>query len=189
MRAPIITLVLSFFLVPAAMRAQGGSPADVQAIRAVETQWENAWNHHDISAMVRLGTADADWVNLAGQWFAGRDAFAKSLESLHSGKVKESVWRTEQVRVRFLSPSIAVVHVYFSTSGERNPDGSARPPRRGIFTRVEQKRGEKWLIIASQASSIVPPETAVAPAASAREWARNRALHRAAEDPSGLAKW
>ncbi|MGH9687186.1 MAG: SgcJ/EcaC family oxidoreductase, partial [Candidatus Acidiferrales bacterium] len=106
---------------------------------------------------------DADWVNLAGQWFAGGEAFSKSLESLHSGKVKESVWHTEQVQVRFLSPSIAVVHVYFSTSGERNPDGSPRPPRRGIFTRVEEKRSGKWLIVASQATSIVPPATAVAP--------------------------
>jgi Domain of unknown function (DUF4440) len=77
--------------------------------------------------------------------------------------VKESVWRTEQVQVRFLSPSIAVVHVYFSTSGERNPDGSPRPPRRGIFTRVEQKRGGRWLIIASQATSIVPAATATVP--------------------------
>lgn len=180
MRIPIIMLMLSILIVPAALGAQNGSPKDVQAIRAIESQWENAWNHHDISAMVRLGTPDADWVNLAGQWFAGRDAFAKSLESLHSGKVKESVWRTEQVQVRFLSPSIAVVHVYFSTSGERNPDGSPRPPRRGIFTRVEEKRGGKWVIVASQATNIVPPETAVA-LAPAREWARNRSTHGAVD--------
>ncbi len=157
--------ILMFLLIglPAAAQAQGGSPAGVQAIRGVEAQWETAWNHHNIAAMVRLGLPDADWVNLAGQWFAGGEAFSKSLESLHSGKVKESVWHTEQVQVRFLSPSIAVVHVYFSTSGERNPDGSPRPPRRGIFTRVEEKRSGKWLIVASQATSIVPPATAVAP--------------------------
>lgn len=155
--------ILTLFLaaLPATARAQtGGGPADMQAIRGIEAQWQASWNRHDIAAMVRLGSPDADWVNLAGQWFAGRNAFAKSLESLHSGKVKESVWHTEQVQARFLSPSIAVVHVYFSTSGERNPDGSPRPPRRGIFTRVEVKRGGKWLIVASQATSIVPPETA-----------------------------
>lgn len=163
-RCAILMLVVVAF--PAAVAARGGSAgsaADVQAIRGIETQWQNAWNHHDIAAMVGLGAPDADWVNLAGQWFEGRDAFAKSLESLHSGKVKESVWRTEKVQVRFLSPSIAVVHVYFSTSGERNPDGSARPPRRGIFTRVEEKRGVKWSIIASQATNIVPPATAEMP--------------------------
>lgn len=162
-RFPIAILMFLSIGFPCVARAQGGSPADIQAIRGIETQWESAWNHHDIAAMVRLGSPDADWVNLAGQWFAGERAFAKSLESLHSGKVKESMWHTEKVQVRFLSPSIAVVHTYFSTSGERNPDGSARPSRRGIFTRVEEKRGGKWLIIASQATSIVPPATAVAP--------------------------
>jgi uncharacterized protein (TIGR02246 family) len=160
-RSALIALLL--FVVPAAVRAQAADPADVQAIRGIERQWESAWNHHNIAAMVRLGAPDADWVNLAGQWFESGDAFAKSLESLHSGKVKDSTWHTEQIHVRFLSPTIAVVHVYFRTSGERNPDGSPRPARRGIFTRVEQKRGGRWLIIASQATSIVPPATAVSP--------------------------
>jgi uncharacterized protein (TIGR02246 family) len=162
MRLSAVILVLFLAAFPEAARAQGGgNDADVAAIRGIETQWQNAWNHHDIAAMVRLGAPDADWVNLAGQWFAGASAFAKSLESLHSGKVKESVWRTDEVRARFLSPTIAVVHVYFSTSGERNPDGSLRPSRRGIFTRVEEKRGGRWVIIASQATSITSPETAV----------------------------
>jgi uncharacterized protein (TIGR02246 family) len=162
MRLPAVILVLFFAAFPEAARAQsGGNAADVAAIHGIETQWQNAWNHHDIAAMVRLGTPDADWVNLAGQWFAGASAFAKSLESLHSGKVKESVWQTDEVRARFLSPTIAVVHVYFSTSGERNPDGSLRPSRRGIFTRVEEKRGGGWVIISSQATSITPPETAL----------------------------
>ncbi len=162
MRIQAAILALLVAAVPVAARGQsGGSAADVAAIRAIEMQWQSAWNHHDVAAMVRLGARDADWVNLAGQWFAGANAFAKSLELLHSGKVKESVWRTGKVRVRFLSPTIAVVHVYFSTSGERNPDGSARAPRRGIFTRVEEKRGGRWLIIASQATSITSPETAL----------------------------
>lgn len=162
MRLAGVILVFLLASFPEAAGAQGGgSAADVAAIRGVEMQWQNAWNHHDVKAMVRLGVPDADWVNLAGQWFSGADAFGKSLESLHSGKVKESVWRTEEVRVRFLSPAIAVVHAYFSTSGERNPNGSLRPPRRGIFTRVEEKRDGRWVIIASQATSITPPQTAI----------------------------
>jgi len=156
-------MAVLLFAMPAAVCAQAGRAGDVQAIRGIEARWQSAWNHHDIAAMVRLGAPDADWVNLAGQWFRGREAFAKSLESLHSGKVKNSTWQTERVRVRFLSPTIAVVHVYFSTSGERNPDGSMRAPRRGIFTRVEEKTDGRWLIVASQATDIVPAATAAAP--------------------------
>jgi uncharacterized protein (TIGR02246 family) len=161
----LVALLLAF--VPAAPHAQTsaataarGSAPDIEAIAKIETQWETAWNHHDIAAMVGLFAPDADVVNLAGQWFKGRAAFAKSLEGLHSAKTKESVWRTEQIQTSFLTPEIAIVHVYFSSSGERNPDGSPMPPRRGIFTRVEAKRTGHWLIVASQATKIVPPETA-----------------------------
>lgn len=167
MKSVLWLVALWFVLVPGVLRAQAGaakgahgSAADVEAIAAIETQWETAWNHHDVAAMVRLFAPDADVVNLAGQWFKGRDAFAKSLEGLHSAKTKESVWHTERIQTGFLTPSIAIVHVYFSSSGERNPDGTPMPPRRGIFTRVEAKRDGHWLIVASQATKIVPPETA-----------------------------
>ena len=167
MKTRLSLFALLFALGPTALHAQTGSAtaargsvADIEAIAAIETQWENAWNHHDITAMVRLFAPDADVVNLAGQWFKGREEFAKSLEGLHSAKTKESVWQTEQIRTSFLTPDIAIVHVYFNSSGERNPDGSPMPPRRGIFTRVEAKRDGRWVIVASQATKIVPPETA-----------------------------
>lgn len=169
MRTGLSLLGLSLLLLPAVVRAQAASApadrsraADEKAIRGIEAQWETAWNHHDVAAMVRLGTSDADWVNLAGEWFKGREAFAKSLEELHSGKVKESVWQSEGIQIKFLAPGIAVVHVYFNSHGDRNPDGTLMPPRRGIFTRVEEKRHGQWLVVASQATRIVPPETAVA---------------------------
>ena len=137
-----------------------GSPADEKAIRDVEAQWEAAWNSHDTAAMVRLFAPDADVINLAGEWFQGRDAFEKSLKTLHSVKVKESVWQTEEVHIKFLTPETAIVHVYFNTRGERSPDGTPMPPRRGIFTRVEVKRSGHWMILASQATTIVPPQSA-----------------------------
>jgi uncharacterized protein (TIGR02246 family) len=133
--------------------------ADEKAIREIETQWEAAWNRHDVPAMIRLLTPDADFVNLAGERFQGREAFAKSLEALHSGKVKESVWQTEDVEIKFLAPDIAIVHTHFNSHGERNPDGTLLPPRRGIFTRVEVKRDGRWLIVASQATTIAPRAT------------------------------
>jgi uncharacterized protein (TIGR02246 family) len=161
MRKRLALLVLALLLCPVLLHAQAGRDADETAIRGIETQWQAAWNRHDVPAMVRLVAPDADFVNLAGEWFKGREAFRKSLEALHSGKVKESVWQAEKVEIKFLTPRIAVVHVYFDSRGERNPDGTPMPPRRGIFTRVEVKRGGQWLIVASQATNIVPRAAAV----------------------------
>jgi uncharacterized protein (TIGR02246 family) len=165
MRTKLSLLAIAFLLLPAAQArpagAQAGTAADEKAIRDVETRWENAWNSNDVPAMPRDFAPDVDAINLAGEWFKGRAPFAQSLEELHSDKAKGSVWQTEETTVKFLTPEIAIVHVLINSHGEHNPDGSLRPARRAILTRVEVKRGGQWVIVASQATSIVPRASAL----------------------------
>lgn len=168
MRRTIWFLALALLLTPAIARAQGGTAADEKAIRDVETRWEAAWNRHDVAAMAATYAPDSDAINLAGEWFKGRDAFEKSLEELHSGKTKGSVWQTEQSNIKFLTPEIAIVHVYVNSHGDRNPDGSPMAPRHVILTRVEVKRRGQWLIVASQATNIAPRATAEVPGGAER---------------------
>jgi len=156
----VCVLLIAFALVSTLAHAQGGSAADEKAIRINEARWETAWNRHDVAAMASTYALDSDAINLAGEWFQGREAFEKSLEELHSGKTKGSVWQTEDTHVRFLTPDVAIVHVHVNSHGDRNPDGSPMAPRRVILTRVEVKRDGKWLIVASQATNIVPRATA-----------------------------
>ena len=169
MRTKLAILALAFLLLPAVLSrpigAQGGSAADEKAIRDVESHWEKAWNDNDVPAMSRDFAPDVDAINLAGEWFKGRAPFAQSLSELHSDKAKGSVWQTEQTSVKFLTPEIAIVHVLINSHGEHNPDGSLRPARHAILTRVEVKRGGQWLIVASQATNIVPRASAFMPGA------------------------
>jgi len=164
MRMKACLIAVALILVSPSPRtlAQSGYAADENAIREIETRWEAGWNHHDVAAMASVYAPDSDAINLAGEWFQGRDAFQKSLEELHSGKTQSSIWQTERTEIRFLSPEIALVHVYANSHGDRNPDGSPMSPRRVILTRVEMKRGGKWLIVASQATNIVPRASAQA---------------------------
>jgi len=165
MRLFLIPLALILFPPPAPSLAQRGTAGDEKAIRDIETRWQDAWNRHDVAAMAATYAPDSDAINLAGEWFQGRDAFQKSLEELHSGKTQASVWQTERTEIRFLAPGIAVVHVYANSHGDRNPDGSPMAPRHVILTRVELKRAGKWLIVASQATNIIPRASAQAAAA------------------------
>jgi len=154
----VLALVLPW--APVAANGQASTAADKKAILDIETRWEAAWNRHDVAAMAATYAPDSDAINLAGEWFKGRDAFEKSLEELHSGKTKGSIWQMEQTAIRFLTPEIALVHVYVNSHGDRNPDGSLMAPRRVILTRVEEKLQGQWLIVASQATNIVPRATA-----------------------------
>jgi uncharacterized protein (TIGR02246 family) len=160
MRGKCWVVALVLFFAPWAVVAQAGSASDEKAIVELEARWEAAWNQHDVAAMAATYAPDSDAVNLAGEWFQGRDAFLKSLDELHSGKTRGSVWQTEETKIRFLTPDIAVVHVYVNSHGDRNPDGTQMAPRHVILTRVEVKRQGQWLIVASQATNIVPRSTA-----------------------------
>lgn len=159
MHAGNVVVALSLLLLPAVVSAQGGSAADEKAIRDIEAQWEAAWNRHDVPALVRSFAPDVDVVNLSGAWFKGRDRFAASLGELHGGRARESVWKTEEITVKFLTPEIALVHAYWNAHGERNPEGSPLPARHGLITRVEVKRNGQWLIVASHATEVLAPAT------------------------------
>ncbi len=151
----IDVLLLALLLPALPLGAQTASSADETAIRAIEAQWEAAWNHHDAAALARLATPDADFVNARGAWAKGRNELEKNQAERHRTTEKESVWRTTEVDIRFVTPEIAIVHVYWTLAGERAADGTLRPPHMGIITRTEVKREGQWLIAASQATNVV----------------------------------
>ena len=158
----IISLALFIF----ASRSESSSPrpdqsADEKAIQDVEARWQNAWNRHDISALANLFTEDADFITVIGKWCKGKKEFYDYHVRLHQVMFKDSVWKTTDTQVRFLNPEVAIVHVNWTITGDRNADGTPRPNSRdGIFTQVMVKQGGQWRITASQNTNIqpVPPQ-------------------------------
>jgi uncharacterized protein (TIGR02246 family) len=156
MRATFVLMALSLLLIPASPTPQSGTSDDEKAIREIESQWETAWNHHDASALAHLAAPDADFVNARGVWGKGREHLEKSQANQQKTNEKDSSWKTTEVDVRFISPDVAVVHVYWVLTGERNQDGVLKQPELGIFTRTDVKRDGRWMISASQATYVTP---------------------------------
>jgi hypothetical protein len=48
--------------------------------------------------------------------------------------------------VEFVTPDLALVQVTWALKGDRNPDGTKREPRDGVFTWVVVKKDGDWLI-------------------------------------------
>ena len=133
-------------------------PQDEQIIQQVVERWEEAWNRHDMAAMAALITEDADFVNVWGMHWHGRDTIEREHAERHRTQFKDSVWSTGRVELQFLSPGVALVHLWWGMQAGRDPDGMPRPPRKGLFTWVMLEWQGKWLIRAAHNTNVAPPK-------------------------------
>jgi uncharacterized protein (TIGR02246 family) len=147
----LVTLIFSIVRITGAAEAAN----DESAIRALEVQQQEAWNHHDAKAYAALFTEDGDCVNVVGWWWKGRAEIEKKLTDAYVYVFSESVLKIGEVTVRFLEPNSAIVHVRWTMTGARTPQG-VPTPQQGIQTHLVQKQSGKWLIAAFQNTNSIP---------------------------------
>ena len=126
------------------------------AIRKVEADQVAAWNRHDAKAWANLCTDDADVVNVVGWWWRGRSQVGQKIADAHAYIFRESILSHDEVRIRFLTPDTAIVHVRWSMVGARNPDGTPGQPQKGLETQVLRRLSGKWLIAAFHNTDSTP---------------------------------
>jgi uncharacterized protein (TIGR02246 family) len=129
--------------------------ADELKIKDVETRQAAAWNHHDGNAYAALFTPDGDVVNVVGWWWKGRAEIASKLTAGFAYVFQESTLTITDVKVRFLSPDLAVAHVQWTMTGARTPPNIPEP-RQGIEIQVLRRVRGNWLIENFQNTNSVP---------------------------------
>jgi uncharacterized protein (TIGR02246 family) len=148
-------LIVAFTLFSARIARAAGDTTDEGAIRSLEVQQQDAWNRHDAKAYAGLFTEDGDCVNVVGWWWKGRAEIEKKLTDAYVYVFHESVFSLGEVTVRFVQPDLAVVHVHWTMTGARTPQGIPTP-QQGLQTQLVQKKDGKWLIAAFQNTNSVP---------------------------------
>ena len=158
MNRPFVTMCL----LAAATAAGAQTPTDKQAATRQVAAVAETWNRHDMRAFGRLFTADADFVNVAANWWKGT-AIEKNHAFLHgtiastdtmgvTGRVQNyGIFRTttltfDSIEVRFVTPTVALAHAAWNISG----DARTAVVRKGLFLFVLQKTRRNWLIAAAQ---------------------------------------
>ncbi|MEW6644709.1 MAG: SgcJ/EcaC family oxidoreductase [Pseudomonadota bacterium] len=120
------------------------APPDTPVASALAADWAAAWNRHDSDALARLVDSDIDFVTVAGHWLKGAEAFRRHHADIHRGQMRDSVWRNMAWTERRVGAGLVLVHLRWAMSGDRDPDGTPRSPRRGIFS---------WLVACPESSS------------------------------------
>ncbi len=150
-------LTAAFLLLTSLSMAQPTSPGGdtVDAI-GVGSAFARAWNAHDMDALAGLFALDADFVNVVGLWWHGREAIRQAHAQTHQTIFKASTLVIDSTTVRFLSPDIAVAHMIWTLTGHLTPEGTPGPPRHGILSFVMKRQEKVWLIQSAQNTDIVP---------------------------------
>ena len=126
-----------------------------QAAQHITTEWQAAWNAHDMARIAPLITPDADWITVGGKHLKSAEQIETVHRQLHASILSTSVWTNQSYEVKPIGTDTALLHLAWSVSGDTNPDGTARPPRNGLFTWVLVFNGDEWRIRAAQGTNVV----------------------------------
>ena len=80
----------------------------------------------------------------------------EEIEAQHAARLEQlidSIWATKKISMQFLTPRIGLVHVAWPLKGDKDPDGTQREPREGLFTWVVIEASGEWLIRSAQSTN------------------------------------
>lgn len=158
----LLTISLAFLLM--ASTASAADP-DEEAVRLTVSRFAEAWNRHDMDGFGALFAPDADFVNVTGQWWKGRQDIQRRHAFLHGtiptegvpealprnhGIFKESTYQFDRIDVRFISKDVAIAHGAWTMRA----DARTAEPRHGLMTFTLTRDDDHWLFSAAQNTEI-----------------------------------
>jgi uncharacterized protein (TIGR02246 family) len=130
---------------------------DEAGVNAVVRGFEDAWNRHDMDAFAMLFATDADFVNVVGMRWVGRDAIKQHHAASHATIFKSSTLKIGDTTLRFLKADVATARSIWTLSGITSGSGQLAPTRTGILTHVIASIDGHWLIVLTQNTDITKP--------------------------------
>jgi uncharacterized protein (TIGR02246 family) len=98
-------------------------PQDRAQIAQLISEWETAWNTHDMQRLAALFREDAVWVLWTGEVWVGRERFEQGMRKVHDTVYRNSIQREQLEEVTFVGPDAAVIRFQSSLEGDsRYPD-------------------------------------------------------------------
>jgi uncharacterized protein (TIGR02246 family) len=123
---------------------------------SVRTAIQSFYKSFDDGFTGSFNYATEDWnhINPSGGRTRGRDATLKEVRSVHQSFLRGTTDTVEDMDVRFASPTVVIGTVTSVMSAFTMPDGVKHEAERHIRTFVLVKRGERWLIMQDQNTTI-----------------------------------
>jgi uncharacterized protein (TIGR02246 family) len=128
-----------------------------QAARDLAARFTDTWNRRDGAGYGLAYWPDAELVDPTGAIWDGREAIAWMHVELWRGPAHDSRVEARVRRVRELAPNVGVIDLDVTVEGFAPPGAVPGDTIETHLKHVVEKRGDKWKIIASQNTFVVPP--------------------------------
>jgi ketosteroid isomerase-like protein len=143
------------------------APNAAENVRKVVLGFATTWNRHDMEAFGKLFAPDANFVNVIGLLWTGRQSIQAHISYSHGvipidspgfsaadrryyGIFKNSTMKFDQLDVHLLRTDVALAHVSWELLGDLRVQNA----RRGVFVFVLTRQNVGWLIATVQDTEI-----------------------------------
>jgi uncharacterized protein (TIGR02246 family) len=133
---------------------------DEQAIETLVREVEHAWNTHDMGRFAACFAEDADFVNVRGWWWRGRDEIERNHALFHETMFRNSTMELERAAVKEVRPDVVVAHVRWRMlDHEFGGRDQTSEPRVGLWSWVIRDREGRPEIVSSHNTDTaeIPP--------------------------------
>jgi uncharacterized protein (TIGR02246 family) len=128
---------------------------EAERVQAVILSFADAWYRHDMEALAGLFAEDAQFVNVVGLWWRGRDEIRGAHEFTHRTLFRHNRLTVADIDVRFPAADIAIARCHRVLVGHVSPEGEELPERHGILACVVRRDWQQWRIIESQNTDVI----------------------------------
>lgn len=121
-----------------------GCDGECEELKSVVASLAESWNRHDMAAFAAAFAEHADFVNVIGMHWHGRQEIKAKHTVTHRTIFRSSILQMTDQAVRFLSPSIALAHVSTELKGAESLRERVAPEtRRTLMTCVLVKEAHR----------------------------------------------
>jgi len=163
-RVGVLLQMLAIVVVsPDLSLAQTTASPESQIQHIIKAQ-EVAWNVGKSASWTSAFTPDADFINILGQVFHGREAITQLTSTILAGPFKGSHATVTIRQFRQVTPDVALIEAVHEVTGYNFLPPGVVPTEEGVLrTRMKYvfvKRDDSWQIIAAQNTAILPQPSA-----------------------------
>jgi len=120
-------------------------------VQQIASRFFEAWNRHDVPAMVALYTEDAQVVNSLGLWWRGAAELERGLGQMNA---LGPPLRPDSMSAHPVKPDTPISIVDYTVAAFTRPSGQSMPEQKALSTFFMVRSESGWRIAAAQTTAV-----------------------------------